>query len=208
LLSWPDRLLRALPVDTDVARRWAALHVPDSQSERDAQVAATALLHGMTVATRNLDDFVGTGVAVLNPWSPAAADIWIADQGRISFLLLLSFFLRRNDGRVRIVRLSSPQEGKRIQPSAFAALVKGSDATATLFALRRNGIGALPDADTCVKYFIHVDWAIRGVAVMNSTTNPLSASLTAGCLGYFPLGAPPGPVNRVASGVRAHFHWR
>jgi predicted nucleic acid-binding protein len=46
-------------VDTDVARRWAALHVPDSHSERDAQAAATALLHGMTVATRNLDDFVG-----------------------------------------------------------------------------------------------------------------------------------------------------
>lgn len=59
---------RVLPVDTDVARRCAALHVPDPHSERDALIAATALVHGMTVVTRNLDDFVGTGVSVLNPW--------------------------------------------------------------------------------------------------------------------------------------------
>lgn len=59
---------RVLPVDTDVAQRCAALHVPDPHSERDALIAATALVHGMTVVTRNLDDFVGTGAAVLNPW--------------------------------------------------------------------------------------------------------------------------------------------
>jgi predicted nucleic acid-binding protein len=44
------------------------LHVPDPKSERDAFIAATALVHGMTVVTRNVDDFTSTDVAVLNPW--------------------------------------------------------------------------------------------------------------------------------------------
>ena len=59
---------RILAVDTTVARRCAALHVPDPRSDRDALIAATALVHGMTVVTRNVDDFEGTGVATLNPW--------------------------------------------------------------------------------------------------------------------------------------------
>ena len=65
---------RILPIDTVVARRSAALHVPDLRPVRDRLIAATALTHGMTVATRNLADFVPTGVSVLNPWqaSPAA----------------------------------------------------------------------------------------------------------------------------------------
>ena len=57
-----------LPVDTAVAQRCAKLHVPDPRSDRDALIAATALVHGMTVVTRNVDDFVHTGVEVLNPW--------------------------------------------------------------------------------------------------------------------------------------------
>lgn len=56
------------PADTDVARSCAALHVPDPHSERDALIAATALVHGTTVVTCNVDDFVGTGAAVLNLW--------------------------------------------------------------------------------------------------------------------------------------------
>ena len=74
LRSWlSDRVLpafadRVLPIDTDVARRCAALHVPDPQTERDALIAATALVHGMTVVTRNVADFATTGVPVINPW--------------------------------------------------------------------------------------------------------------------------------------------
>lgn len=59
---------RILPVDTAVARCCAKLHVPDRRSERDALIAATALVHGLTVVTRNTGDFEGTGVEWLNPW--------------------------------------------------------------------------------------------------------------------------------------------
>jgi predicted nucleic acid-binding protein len=59
---------RILPVDIAVAQRCAKLHVPDPKPERDAFIAATALVHGMTVVTRNVDDFKLTGVEVLNPW--------------------------------------------------------------------------------------------------------------------------------------------
>ncbi len=58
---------RILPVDQAVARRAATLHVPDTQPINDAFIAATALVHGMTVATRNAADFVATGVRLFNP---------------------------------------------------------------------------------------------------------------------------------------------
>jgi len=60
---------RILPVDTAVARRCAKLRVPDPCSERDALIAATALTHGLIVATRNGADFQPTGVETLNPWT-------------------------------------------------------------------------------------------------------------------------------------------
>ena len=60
---------RILVVDTAVAQRSAQLHVPDPRSVRDALIAAPALVHGMTVVTRNLADFERTGVSILNPWS-------------------------------------------------------------------------------------------------------------------------------------------
>lgn len=59
---------RILAVDTAVARRCAKLHVPDPRSDRDALIAATALVHGMVVATRNIADFISMGVEILNPW--------------------------------------------------------------------------------------------------------------------------------------------
>jgi predicted nucleic acid-binding protein len=59
---------RILPVDTTVALRSAKQHVPNPRPFRDGLIAATALVHGMTVVTRNLADFEGTGVAMLNPW--------------------------------------------------------------------------------------------------------------------------------------------
>jgi len=59
---------RILPVELEVARQCAHLHVPDPRSSRDAMIAATALVHAMTVVTRNVSDFAPTGVPVLNPW--------------------------------------------------------------------------------------------------------------------------------------------
>jgi predicted nucleic acid-binding protein len=59
---------RILPVDTAVAQRSAKLHVPDPRPVRDCLIAATALVHGMTVVTRNIADFESSGVVVLNPW--------------------------------------------------------------------------------------------------------------------------------------------
>ena len=65
---------RILPVDTTIALRSAALHVPDPRPIRDALIAATALVHRMTVVTRNVADFAPTGVPVLNPWQPASSE--------------------------------------------------------------------------------------------------------------------------------------
>ena len=74
LRSWleqqvlPEFSGRTLPVDAAVAQRCARLHVPDKRGERDTLIAATALVHGMTVVTRNVADFEPTGVTILNPW--------------------------------------------------------------------------------------------------------------------------------------------
>lgn len=61
---------RILPIDLAVVRRSANLHVPDRRPVSDALIAATAIVHGMTVVTRNVGDFLGTGATILNPWSP------------------------------------------------------------------------------------------------------------------------------------------
>ncbi|MCW0422431.1 type II toxin-antitoxin system VapC family toxin [Xanthomonas sacchari] len=76
LRSWleqhvlPEFAGRTLPIDTAVAQRCARLHVPDKRGERDALIAATALVHGMAVVTRNVSDFEPTGVPVVNAWKP------------------------------------------------------------------------------------------------------------------------------------------
>jgi toxin FitB len=60
---------RVLPVDEGVARRAAALHVPDPAPFRDALIAGTALVHRMSVVTRNVRDFQRfPELAVVNPW--------------------------------------------------------------------------------------------------------------------------------------------
>ncbi len=59
---------RILAMDTAIAQRCAKLHVPDPRADRDAIIAATALVHDMTVVTRNVDDFKLTGVDIINPW--------------------------------------------------------------------------------------------------------------------------------------------
>ncbi|MGD9965783.1 MAG: type II toxin-antitoxin system VapC family toxin [Hyphomonadaceae bacterium] len=61
---------RILPIEVGVARRCAQLHVPNPRPERDALIAATAIVHGLTVVTRNITDFEPMGVGVLNPWTP------------------------------------------------------------------------------------------------------------------------------------------
>jgi len=77
LRTWMDRHVlpefveRTVPVDSAVALKCARLHVPDPRSERDALIAATAIVHGMTVVTRNVADFKTTGAAVVDPWAGA-----------------------------------------------------------------------------------------------------------------------------------------
>jgi predicted nucleic acid-binding protein len=79
LRAWIDRQVlgrfegRALAIDIVVAQRCARLYVPDKRAERDALIAATALVHGLAVVTRNVADFEATGVALANPWQPQQA---------------------------------------------------------------------------------------------------------------------------------------
>jgi hypothetical protein len=58
-----------LPFTDSTATVCASLHVPHPRSERDAMIAATAIEHSFTVVTRNVSDFAGTGVALINPWA-------------------------------------------------------------------------------------------------------------------------------------------
>jgi len=59
---------RILPFSGTTATLCAAMHVPDPKSERDAMIAATVLEHGMTVVTRNVADFAGTGTKLIDPF--------------------------------------------------------------------------------------------------------------------------------------------
>ncbi|MCE2476209.1 MAG: type II toxin-antitoxin system VapC family toxin [Alphaproteobacteria bacterium] len=67
----PEFLERTLLVDSAVALKCARLHVPDPLAERDALIAATAMVHGMTVVTGNVADFEATGAAIVDPWAGA-----------------------------------------------------------------------------------------------------------------------------------------
>ena len=61
---------RILPFTDNTATLCAAMHVPNPRPDRDAMIAATALEHGMAVVTRNVTDFAGTGVQLVNPFTP------------------------------------------------------------------------------------------------------------------------------------------
>jgi toxin FitB len=57
-----------LPFDADAAQVWGRLRAPDTAHGIDKQIAAIALVNGLTVVTRNIADFAGTGVKVKNPF--------------------------------------------------------------------------------------------------------------------------------------------
>ncbi|MCE3045046.1 type II toxin-antitoxin system VapC family toxin [Legionella sp. 16cNR16C] len=67
LPAFADRILN---IDGAVAQQCAKFHIPDSRSERDALIAATALVHGLVVVTKNIKDFEDSGLELLNPWEP------------------------------------------------------------------------------------------------------------------------------------------
>jgi predicted nucleic acid-binding protein len=75
LSQWLDQIFdhyasRILDVDTDIAQMWGRLRAPHQENPIDKLIAATALVHGLVVVTRNERDFLQTGVKVLNPFSP------------------------------------------------------------------------------------------------------------------------------------------
>ena len=59
---------RILPLSIPIARRWGQLSQQAGNSGADLAIAATALVHGLTIATRNISDFEGTGAATVNPF--------------------------------------------------------------------------------------------------------------------------------------------
>ena len=68
---------RIVPVDIEIARIAASLHVPNPAPVTDALVAATALVQEMTLVTRNVGDFSRFHqLEVLNPWGPTHPNIW------------------------------------------------------------------------------------------------------------------------------------
>ena len=74
LVGWLDEVLcnfatQILPVDIATARRWGRLAAAQGHAGADLLIAATALEHGLTVATRNLRHFAGTGAALVDPFA-------------------------------------------------------------------------------------------------------------------------------------------
>jgi len=76
--SWLETLLSEyrdyiLDMDSDIAQLWGLLRVPHPENALDKQIAATALIHDLTVVTRNNRDFIASGVSVLNPFDSYGA---------------------------------------------------------------------------------------------------------------------------------------
>jgi predicted nucleic acid-binding protein len=58
-----------LPFDEEIAQIWGKLRVPHAENPLDKQIAATALMYGLTMVTRNVPHYEPTGVVVLNPFT-------------------------------------------------------------------------------------------------------------------------------------------
>jgi predicted nucleic acid-binding protein len=74
LQNWLTTILQEyqndiLDIDIDIAMLWGRLRVPNDQHGFDKLIAATALIYDLTVVTRNVKDFAGTGVRLLNPFT-------------------------------------------------------------------------------------------------------------------------------------------
>jgi predicted nucleic acid-binding protein len=65
-VSYADRIIT---VDADIAETWGRLDASRSLPIVDGLLAATALVRGMTLVTRNVRDIADVGIAVLNPWN-------------------------------------------------------------------------------------------------------------------------------------------
>jgi toxin FitB len=61
---------RIIPISADSAEEWGRMNVPEPVSTVDGLMAATAKVHGLTLATRTIDEVVRTGVRLLNPFEP------------------------------------------------------------------------------------------------------------------------------------------
>ena len=80
---------RILDVTVPVAMGAAQLHLPQTRPESDALIAATALVHDMAIVSRNVRDFEGTGVRIVNPWE-SSSSIYQANKN-LDFLDSLHF---------------------------------------------------------------------------------------------------------------------
>jgi hypothetical protein len=73
LERWLGKLLdefddSVLDFDADIAQLWGRLRVPHPENPLDKQIAATALMHDLTLVTRNVRHFSATGVKLFNPF--------------------------------------------------------------------------------------------------------------------------------------------
>ena len=57
-----------LPIDAEIAQIWGRLRVPHPENPLDKQIAATALIHDLTLVTRNVKHFANLGVRLANPF--------------------------------------------------------------------------------------------------------------------------------------------
>jgi predicted nucleic acid-binding protein len=78
IAAWVDDLEtnfadRILPIDTAIAKVWGELSAHRSRPVVDTLIAATALVHDLTLVTRNTEDVRGIAMSVIDPWTDGSA---------------------------------------------------------------------------------------------------------------------------------------